>query len=235
MAVYETLVNDPTVLRPYLMALGGVVLTQTTRADQGQAVPRVPLHPAARYRYNSPPRGLKRFSTPRAASRLHPRRSDREVQARLAPDQEQRALSAVRSRPSIDRLRWVGDAVLTDTTQPMRGFSPINCRVSRKWVRRRTISCASSRSRRRMQKPLGTGIGRPFGPDDSGLFMQWNLKNIHANGLDVNPGGNGHHHRRKKWIPVSRRARRIRFPYGIRLRFELLAVRAESDITNSAS
>src|SRR5262245_35283789 len=39
--------------------------------------------------------------------------------AGVGPAQQQRALMAVRSRPSVDTLRWVGDvAVLTDPSQP---------------------------------------------------------------------------------------------------------------------
>src|SRR5262245_57350662 len=39
--------------------------------------------------------------------------------AGVGPDQQQRALMAVRSRPFVDSLRWVGDvAVLTDRSQP---------------------------------------------------------------------------------------------------------------------
>jgi len=187
------------VIRPssvlIVLALGGFVLTQATRADQGQAVPRVPL----------PSGGTMslQLTTARAEAILdaNARRLDYipgEVIVKFkpgtSPDQEARALSAVRSRPTIDRLRWIGDAaVLTDVTQPDARI------LADQLSSQPEVEYATPNYLLRLEpqplrdaKPLATGVGRPsFVPTDSDYFTrQWNLKDIQMQtAWDVNAGG----------------------------------------------
>jgi serine protease len=112
----------------------------------------------------------------------------------MAPDQEERALSAVRSRPTLDRLRWIGDAaVLTDVTQPNAQI------LADQLSTQPEVEYATPNYLIRLEhqqypdvKPLGIGVGRPaLIPTDSDYSLrQWNFKNIQMQtAWDVNPGG----------------------------------------------
>jgi serine protease len=111
----------------------------------------------------------------------------------MRPVDQQRALMALRSRPSVAGLRWVGDmAVLTDRTQPdsrvlaeQLSGQPEVASAQPNYVHHilpmRVRAIAAATSDVRPQRA-------PNDPDYAGY--QWNFSLINMPGaLDINPGG----------------------------------------------
>lgn len=94
----------------------------------------------------------------------------------VAPDREQRALDAVRSRPSVDSLEWIGEvAILRDASQPDA-----------------TVLADQLRSQPEVVYAEPNYLRHHFStPNDPGYAArQWNLQAIDMpRAWDINPGG----------------------------------------------
>jgi serine protease len=112
----------------------------------------------------------------------------------MAPVRQQRALNALRSRPDVGALRWVGEvAILRDDLQP-------NARILAQQLSEQTEVLyaepnyiqRSPSSRPLSSEPFGTGPGTAVTPNDSDYALrQWNFGAIDLpRAWDIAPGGN---------------------------------------------
>ena len=95
----------------------------------------------------------------------------------ITPDRQQRALDAVRSRPSVDALEWAGEvAILRDASQP-----DANILAEQLSSQPEVLYAEPNYLRRKNAVPNDTG----YGP------RQWNLQTLDMpKAWDINPGSN---------------------------------------------
>jgi serine protease len=113
----------------------------------------------------------------------------------MSPDRQQRALSALRSRPSVNDLHWLagGTALLRDLTQP-------DANILAEQLREQTeVDSAEPNYLRHLptqhQRSTGPTVAATFQPqlvpnDPQYGNLQWNFSLINMPGAwDINPGG----------------------------------------------
>jgi serine protease len=111
----------------------------------------------------------------------------------MGPAAQQRALMSLRSRPSVDTLRWVGDvAVVTDPTQPdatiLAGQLASQPEVA--YAEPNYLDRVAPRSEM-AERPLMTGVRTALVPSDPDFPLQWNFTAIGMpDAWTINPGGN---------------------------------------------
>ena len=156
----------------FCMALAVIVSSPSTRGQQAivPAVDPVPLPVMAAA-------DAQAFADAAAGRRDYfPGEVIVKFKAGVAPQAQQRALDGIRSRPSVDRLQWIGDAaLLRDPSQPdarvlaaQLASQPEVEYAQPNYLRHRTLT-----------------------PNDTGYASrQWNLRAIDMpRAWDINPGG----------------------------------------------
>jgi serine protease len=111
----------------------------------------------------------------------------------MGPASQQRALMALRSRPSVTTLRWVGDvAVVTDPTQPDATIlaSQLSSQPEVDYAEPNYLDRVEPRPET-AERPLTTGVRTALLPSDPDFGLQWNFPAIGIpDAWTINPGGN---------------------------------------------